>query len=187
MQNTEEEKNDKDIISQYLKGDEKSLEFLVKKYLKPIYGFVYKNVGDINIAEDITQEVFVKVWKNLRKFNLEKEFKPWIFKIAKNASIDYLRKKKSIPFSRFENKNGQNILIETLESNDKNLTESINNKKEFLDIIEKLPKKDQEVIDLRYIQGMSFKEIAKSLKKSINTIKSQYRRIIIKIKKQEPK
>ena len=90
---------DKILIQQYLKGDEKSLEILIARYLKPIYSFVYKNVGNPSEAEDITQEVFIKIWKNIKKFDQNKNFKPWIFQIAKNTSIDFLRKKKSIPFS----------------------------------------------------------------------------------------
>ena len=84
---------DKKLIQQYLKGDEKSLEILVVKYLKLIYSFVYKNVGNPAEAEDITQEVFIKVWKNMKKFDQNKSFRPWIFQIAKNTSIDFLRKK----------------------------------------------------------------------------------------------
>ena len=96
MTDIPEEKNDKAIIYEYLKGDQRALEFLVKKYIKPIYSFVYRNVGDVEAAEDITQEVFIRVWKNIRRFDLNKDFKPWIFQIAKNASIDYLRKRKSL-------------------------------------------------------------------------------------------
>ena len=69
---------------------------------------VYKNVGNQSEAEDITQEVFVKIWKNIKKFDQNRSFKPWIFQIAKNTSIDFLRKKKSIPFSKFENEEGGN-------------------------------------------------------------------------------
>jgi RNA polymerase sigma-70 factor (ECF subfamily) len=181
------EKDDKTIIFEYLQGDEKSLEFLIKKYLSPIYGFVYKNVGDISAAEDITQEVFVKVWKNLKKFDQEKDFKPWIFQIAKNASIDYLRKKKTIPFSKFENESGQNILTETTKDNSPDLLNALDDKNELQKITEALSKKDRRILDFRHNQGMSFKEIAEIFKESINTTKSRYRRIIIKIRKEAPK
>jgi RNA polymerase sigma-70 factor (ECF subfamily) len=178
-----EETDDKEIIRQYLQGDETALEFLVQKYLKPIYSFVYRNVGDISAAEDITQEVFIKVWKNIKKFDLKKNFKPWIFQIAKNTSIDYLRKKKTIPFSRFENEYGQNVLTETLADENQNLLELLNTKKEFREVVETLSEKDRQLISLRHEKGLSFKEIAVNLKQSINTIKSRYRRTIISLKK----
>jgi RNA polymerase sigma-70 factor (ECF subfamily) len=90
---------DQDLISKYLAGDEKSLEILIEQYLKPIYSFVYRYTGSASNAEDITQDVFVRVWKNLKKFDQNKKFKTWIFSIAKNAAIDWLRKKKTISLS----------------------------------------------------------------------------------------
>jgi len=178
MTNATEEKDDKAIIYEYIKGDQKALEFLVKRYLKPIYSFVYRNIGDVEAAEDVTQEVFVKVWKNIRKFDLNKDFKPWIFQIAKNASIDYLRKRKTVPFSKFENSLGQNMLTETLAEKGPNLIESLNIKTEFEKAIGSLSEKDKNLMQLRHSQGMSFKEIAQNMNLSINTIKSQYRRTI---------
>jgi len=182
-----EEKDDKTIIFEYLKGDQKALEFLVKKYLNHIYSFIYKNVGDPEAAEDITQEVFVRVWKNIRKFDLNKDFKPWIFQIAKNASIDYLRKRKTIPFSRFENSQGQNMLTETLADNGPGILERLNTKTEFEKAIVGLSEKDKNLIQLRHSQGMSFKEIAQKMNSSINTIKSRYRRTIKNMQKKATK
>lgn len=187
MANMTEEKDDKAIIYEYLKGDQRALEFLVKRYLKPIYSFVYRNVGDIEAAEDITQEVFIRVWKNIRKFDLNKDFKPWIFQIAKNASIDYLRKRKTIPFSRFENSQGQNMLTETLAEKGPDLIENLDTKTEFEKTISGLSDKDKNLMQLRHSQGMSFKEIAQKMNSSINTIKSRYRRTIKSMQKKATK
>ena len=187
MTDIPEEKNDKAIIYEYLKGDQRALEFLVKKYIKPIYSFVYRNVGDVEAAEDITQEVFIRVWKNIRRFDLNKDFKPWIFQIAKNASIDYLRKRKTIPFSRFENSQGQNMLTETLIQKSPELIETLNTKTEFEKTISGLSEKDKNLIQLRHSQGMSFKEIAQKMTSSINTIKSRYRRTIKNMQKKATK
>ena len=139
------DKDDKTIIYEYLNGDEKSLEILIQRYLKPIYSFVYRNVGDQAFAEDITQEVFVKVWKNIKKFDQKRDFKPWIFQIAKNASIDYLRKKKSIPFSRFENERGENALIENMASEEVDLIETISDKETISLALKNLSEKDQKI------------------------------------------
>ena len=182
-----EEIDDKEIIQRYLKGDEKALEILIARYLKPIYGFVYKNVGDTAVAEDVTQEVFVKIWKNLKKFDAKKEFKPWLFQIAKNASIDYLRKRKTIPFSRFENEAGQNVLTETMADKSPDLLGLLHNKNELAEIMGQLSEKDQKLLNLRHTEGQSFKEIAETMQESINTIKSRYRRIIINIRKNATK
>lgn len=91
---------DEQLIKQYLKGDENSLEILIKRYLKPIYSFVYRNIGNSEKAQDITQEVFIKAWKNLALFRTSKAssgagFKSWLFTIAQNSCIDYLKQKKT--------------------------------------------------------------------------------------------
>jgi len=174
---------DKNLIQNYLKGEAKSIDVLIEKYFKPIYGFVYKNVGSQADAEDITQEVFVKVWKNLKKFDQKRDFKPWIFQIAKNTSIDFLRKKKSIPFSRFEDKQGKNVLLENMASPKVDILEILNNKRVLISATANLSEKDKKIINLRHSDGLSFKEIAETLKESINTTKSRYRRIITNLKK----
>ncbi|OGZ83786.1 MAG: hypothetical protein A2416_00195 [Candidatus Staskawiczbacteria bacterium RIFOXYC1_FULL_37_52] len=159
------------------------MELLIKKYLKYIYNFVYKNVGDQASAEDITQEVFIKVWKNIRKFDQNKNFKPWIFQIAKNTSVDFLRKKKTIPFSRFENEKGRNPFIENIVSKPLNLLENFGDKRTLAIAMHGLTGEEQKLINLRHNGGMSFKEIAETFQESINTIKSRYRRIIIDLRK----
>lgn len=174
---------DKNLIQQYLKGDEKSLEILIARYLKLIYSFVYRNVGSAGDAEDITQEVFVRVWKNIKKFDQKRNFRPWIFQIAKNASIDFLRKKKSIPFSRFENEKGQNPMVENFSAAPLNIIENLSNKKTLSVAMECLNAKEQKVINLRHEGGLSFAEIADTFCESINTVKSRYRRGIGNLKK----
>ena len=174
---------DNNLIEQYLKGNEQSLELLITRYLKPIYSFVYKNIGNVAEAEDITQAVFVKVWKNLKKFDQKKSFKPWVFQIAKNASIDYLRKKKAIPFSNFENDKGQNLLADNLAAPPDNLIGIISDKKTLALAMQSLSEKEQKIIILRHTDGMSFKEIAEVFGESINTVKSRYRRTLAILKK----
>lgn len=172
------EENDERLITNYLKGDEKSLEVLIKKYLKSIYSFVYRYIGEADEAEDITQEVFVKVWRNIKKFDKQKIFKTWIFSIAKNASIDFLRKKKTIPFSNFENEKGENLFINTLAD----LT-PFSPKLSLASILEKIPSKYRMVLFLRYNDHFTFREIAETLGESINTIKSRHRRGALLLKK----
>jgi len=181
--------DDKTLIQQYLKGDENSLEILINKYLKQIYSFTYKNVGNTAQAEDITQEVFIKVWKNLKKFDQKKNFKPWIFQIAKNTAIDFLRKKKTIPFSMFENEKGQNFLADNIAAPPNNLVEKLSDQNTVLVAMQELSEKEQKVVTLRHNEGMSFREIADIAKESVNTVKSRYRRSLSNLRKniKEPK
>jgi len=178
--------SDQQLIASYLAGDEKSLEILIHRYLKPIYSFVYRYIGNGQEAEDITQEVFVKVWRNLKKFDQKKKFKTWIFSIAKNASIDFLRRKKAIPFSEFENEKGENTFVETL-INPAPLPDKLFEQASIGEIvngaINHLAPKYRMVLFLRYNDHFTFREIAEALGEPLNTIKSRHRRAIILLKK----
>jgi len=178
MPKREEEK----LVAQYLKGDEKALEILIKQYLKPIYSFVYSYVGNASDTEDITQEVFVKMWRNIKKFDQQKSFKTWFFTIAKNASIDFLKKKKPIPFSKFENEKGQNVFLDNLAAPIL-LPSEIFNRADIDSALKKLSPKYRLVLSLYYGAQLNFREIADSLDEPLNTIKSRYRRALILLKK----
>ena len=176
---------DEQLVEKYLQGEKQALDFLIARYLKPIYGFTYSYTGNSAQAEDIAQEAFVKVWKNLKKFDQRKKFKPWIFEITKNTAIDFSRKKKTIPFSRFENEQGKNVLIETLQ--DKNplplaLCEQKDQMERLASGIECLSEKYGQVINLRLNNQLTFQEIANLLNESVNTVKSRYRRGIRELK-----
>jgi len=189
--------SDQKLISLYLAGDEKSLEILFNRYLKMIYSFIYRYVGDQEAAEDVAQEVFVKVWKNLKKFNprknrfanfklrRQKNFKTWLFKIAKNASIDFLRKKKIIPFSSFDNEDG-NALTDTL-ADPAPLPDALLERQDLANLLTralaKISFKYRAVLLLRYNNHFTFREIAESLDEPLNTIKSRHRRALIILKK----
>ncbi len=178
-------RNDEKLVHQYLGGDKASLEILIKQYLKPIYSFVYRYVGNSQEAEDITHEVFVKVWRNLKKFNQEKSFKTWIFSISKNAAIDSLKKKKAIPFSEFENEYGENTILETL-ADPAPLPHELLEQQDMAQILssamDKLTPKYRMVLFLRYNDHFNFREIAESLGESLHTITSRHRRALVKLK-----
>ncbi len=185
-----ENSSDQRLIKKYLKGDKASLEILIKKYLKPIYFFVYKYVGNVEEAEDITQDVFVKTWRNLKKFDRQKNFKTWIFSIAKNTSIDFIRRKKTVPFSELliQRKDGteendflEKIIDPSLTPNDSLERKSI--AETFKQAIDKLFPKYRAVLLLRYNNNFTFREIAESLGEPLNTVKSRYRRALILLRK----
>ena len=178
--------SDSQLIADYLKGDEKSLEILIWRYLKSIYRFAFRYVNNEQEAEDITQEVFVKVWRNIKKFDKQKDFKPWIFSIAKNTAVDFFKKKKAIPFSEFENKRGENILAETIGDSSPLPVELLERKDAIGTLakaINKLVPKYRKTLLLRHNDDLTFREIAESLGESLNTVKSRHHRALIMLKK----
>ncbi len=178
--------NDILLVENYLKGDEKSLEILIGRYLNPIYNFVYKYLRDPQSAEDIAQEVFVKVWRNIKKFNTKKNFKTWVFAIAKNTALDFIKKKKSVPFSEFENEEGENIFAETL-ADPSPLPDEIFEREDvgrvLNEAVEKLSPKYRAVLFLHYNDHFTFREIADILGEPLDTVKSRHRRALILLKK----
>jgi len=179
------DQDDAEIIKKYFKGDEKSLEILITRYLKPVYGFVFRYVGNGDEAEDITQTVFIKAWRNLKKFDKTKSFKTWIFSVAKNTCIDYLRKKKAIPLSSFENERGDNPIVNKMKDMGplpNEVFEQKNFSKVVLLALENLSGQYQTILYLRYKNNLKFKEIAETLGESINTIKSRHRRAVLELK-----
>src|SRR3989344_5288766 len=107
------EKVDRELIADYFEGDEKALEELFGRYFRQIYAFLYRYAGNAQDAEDIAQETFLKAWRNLKKFDVNKSFKTWLFAIGKNTAIDFLKKKRALVFSDFENA-GENALVKIL-------------------------------------------------------------------------
>ncbi len=184
--------NDQQLIENYLKGDDKSLEVLVQRYLKPVYGFAYRYVGNIQEAEDISQDVFVKIWKNLKKFDKQKNFKAWIFTIAKNTALDFLKKKKTLQFSDLparggsalgrENEEWENKFVDPLPLPDEFL-EQKGIREIFAKAVGKLFPKYRKVLLLHHEENLTFREISQRLNEPLNTVKSRHRRALIALKK----
>ncbi|MDD5043162.1 MAG: RNA polymerase sigma factor [Patescibacteria group bacterium] len=178
--------SDEKLVSQYLKGDEKSLEVLIQRYLKPIYGFVYYYAGTASDAEDITQDVFVKAWKHIKKFDQRKSFKTWIFSIAKNTAIDFLKKKKALLFSELSDEADSNSILDTLVDPaplPDEILERADIEQMLARAMDKLPAKYRAVLFLYYKDGFNFREIAAVLGEPLNTVKSRQRRALLALKK----
>lgn len=178
--------SDEQLIRQYISGDAKSLEILIQRYLRSIYNFVYRYARDPSGADDIAQDVFIKVWKNIKKFDSKKNFRTWIFRIARNTAMDYLKKKKCIPMSEFENAEGNNFISETISDEaplPSELFDQADIAHKLNEAIDRLPINYQVVLLLYYREQFKFQEIAELMEESINTVKSRYRRGLLELRK----
>ncbi|MFH0929900.1 MAG: RNA polymerase sigma factor [Candidatus Moraniibacteriota bacterium] len=175
---------DNQLIKKILSGDEEAFVEIVKIYLDPVYNFVYRLVGDRDAAEDLTQETFVKVWKNLKRFDQKRSFKTWLFAIAKNSAFDWLKKKKEIPFSTFTDEEGDNWLENVADENIlfDEILERKNIAEELDEILQKLPPHYRAILLLHYKEDFSLHEIAEILSEPYNTIKSRHYRGLMKLK-----
>ncbi|MFH1145833.1 MAG: RNA polymerase sigma factor [bacterium] len=178
----EQSLSDKQLINAYLEGDRKSLELLIQRHLLAVYRFAYQYVGNKQDAEDIVQDTFVKVWKHLKRFDVNQPFKPWLYRIAKNTAFDFLKKKKTIPFSMFEDEEGNNVVLDTLVDGSP-LPDQIIERKEMSSylnsLLEQLAPIYRQVMEQYYNCQLTFQEIADKERESINTIKSRHRRALL--------
>jgi RNA polymerase sigma factor (sigma-70 family) len=167
---------DSTIIADALAGHDRAYQRLMDKYHDAIFNFIYRMVRDREQVEDLTQEAFIKAFASLKSFNEEYAFSTWLYKIATNNSIDYIRKKKLQMFS----------IDKPIESKDSDFTfelpddsyeadrELISGQRSVMlnEAIEQLPEKYRLVIRLRHVEERSYEEIAKMLKLPIGTVKA---------------
>lgn len=180
------EKTDQQLIADFAAGDETAFEVLMHRYLKAVYNFVFQLTRDVTLADDLTQDTFFKAWKNMHRFDPKKSFKVWLFAIAKNTTYDYWKKKKTLPFALFENSEGYNPLEEVAE--DKPLPDEILARVQSGEAMDKklsqIPKKYQLILTMHYKDELSLLEISQVLGLPYNTIKSQHKRALAKLKEE---
>jgi RNA polymerase sigma-70 factor (ECF subfamily) len=177
--------SDKELIQNYLKGSDKAFEHLLNRHKDKIYTSIYLFVKDRNEAEDIFQDVFIKIIKTIRrgKYNHEGKFQQWASRIAYNMCIDHFRKAKrrSIisPTDEFN-------IFDVIENPDPNKEKELimnQTHTRVRKLIDSLPPEQREVVILRHYADMSFKEIASLTRVSINTALGRMRYALINMRK----
>lgn len=178
---------DEDLIAAYLEGEEGAFALLVERHLKPVYSFIVRFVGSKEDAEDIVQETFVKAWKNLKNYSRQSsQFKTWLMRIARNTAIDYLRKKKHLPFSMLEGNDEEEWFAENVPDEmplPDEIAAHTDDVEGMEEAIQKLAPIYREVLSLYYGNNFSFEEIAAISGISVNTLKSRHRRALAALRK----
>jgi len=164
-----------------IENDEQAYAELMKRYRKPVYHMILKMVRNVDDAEDLTIEAFAKAFRSLSRFKKDYTFSTWLFRIATNNAIDFIRKKKLETMSldtSFTDDSGENVTID-VEDNDLNpMEETIKSQKiELIRVfVDKLPPKYQRLVKLRYFDELSYEEIARELEAPLGTVKAQLHR-----------
>ena len=175
---------DAQLISDYITGNESSLEILIYRHKSRIYNFIFSKVFDRNVAEDVFQETFIKVIKTLKKgvYNEEGKFVSWVMRIAHNLVIDHFRKSNRIP--KF--KSSDYDVFQFISDGTPNAEKALINEQVMCDLqnlVAELPGDQKEVLTMRLYSDMSFKDIAKSTGVSINTALGRMRYALINLRK----
>lgn len=162
------------LILQFQKKDVKAYEKLYNMYCDSISGIVYSIVKDNDVAQEVTQDVFIKAWNNSDSYSSKKgRFFTWILNIARNAAIDYTRSKK---FKQSKQNLNSDFFVDILETHQSlDATTNTIGLKEF---VTKLGDKCKSVIELLYFKGFTQKEASEELEMPIGTIKTRNRSCI---------
>jgi RNA polymerase sigma factor (sigma-70 family) len=163
---------DEYIIQQCLDGDAEAFGFLVDKYKKSVYALTYSRIRNFHDAQDITQEVFVKAYRNLRTLRSWDNFMGWLYRITANLSKNWLRSQSRRPDREFSEDQDPEVL-EQRSLDFHNETEVYDSIREALD---SLPEIYRQVLTLRYFGGMTIREMSRFIGVSPATIKRRLRR-----------
>lgn len=176
---------DSRLVESYIQGNEQALEVLIKKHQVRIFNFIYSKVHNREVANDIFQDVFIKVINTLKSGNYTEEgkFLPWILRIAHNLVIDYFRKSKRIP--AFTSSDDFDIFLVVKDEGLNIESQIIKNQidADVIKLLKELPEDQKEVLTMRIFQDMSFKEIAENTGVSINTALGRMRYALINLRK----
>lgn len=181
--------SDQELIKSYLKGDEKSFETLLLRNKDRVFGYIISKVRDEDLANDIFQEVFIKVIRTVKNgsYNEEGKFLPWVLTIAHNLVVDHFRKAKKMQMvSESSSKNEEFNIFSILKLSDSNVEDDIIQNQIQADVVrlvQYLPDEQREVLENRIFKGMSFKDIAEMEDISINTALGRMRYALINLRK----
>ena len=160
------------------KGDQKAYAELMSRYKDSIYFMLLKMVNNRDDADDLTIEAFGKAFKNIRQYTPDYAFSTWLFKIATNNCIDFIRKKRKQTFSidkGIETDDGGELNVD-IRSSQPDPEENMMKKQKVLmmrDVVERLKPRYRKLVELRYFQERSYEEIAEELSLPLGTVKAQ--------------
>lgn len=166
---------DCDLVARAVAGREEGFEELVRRYQRPIAAYVYRMVGDYDSALDLTQEVFIKVYNSLARYRSEFKFSTWIYRIAHNAAIDYMRRHTAREQGLVNEKEGEpyELRIESSRLTPEQESERKERREEIESVVHRLPPAYRELIVLRHSHDMSYDEIAEVTGLPLGTVKNR--------------
>jgi RNA polymerase sigma-70 factor (ECF subfamily) len=162
---------DNELIKQFKNGDIRGYNEIVRRYQQQVYWVIRRMVNSHDDADDLTQEVFIKVYSALKEFREESNLFTWLYRIATNYSLNHIKKIKVKNTVSFE------IITEAVVYKEKMSDEKIDEeqqRKYLLEAIESLPAQQKAVFNLRYYEELPYEQISKILDKSVGGIKANY-------------
>lgn len=168
--------SDTDLVARAAAGEGDCFDVLVERYHRPIANFIFRMVNNYETALDLSQEVFIKVYGSLGRYNPEFKFSTWIYKIASNTAIDHLRKQ-SVIISPLYAVSGDDeefeLPIPAKGPSPERALERTERRAQIEEAISKLPHRYRELIVLRHVSELSYDEIAEVTGLPLGTVKNR--------------
>ena len=180
---------DRDLISAYIRGNDKAFEVLLMRHKSKIHRFIFLKLKDQDLTEDIFQETFIKVINTFKlgTYNEEGKFLPWALRIAHNLVIDHFRRTSRVRMiSESSSKNSDFNIFDVLKLEDSNVEQLIVKEEletQMVDLVEFLPDTQRDILKMRLFQDLSFQDISEIEKISINTALGRMRYALINLRK----
>lgn len=193
--------SEQDLVRETLMGNLRAFEEIVEIYQQRVFSIIYRLVRNKEEAEDLSQETFLKCYQNLNRYDQNRPFAPWLYRIATNLALSKLRRQQKfrfVPWDSCFNRISETIALETKpcgfsitpRNNEHSVSkepelvwEEEENKKEVVSALKKLKPIDQTIIILRYFEDLSYDEIAFILKMSRNNVEVRIHRARKRLRK----
>ncbi|MGQ0538537.1 MAG: sigma-70 family RNA polymerase sigma factor [Gemmatimonadaceae bacterium] len=175
-------REDAGLVTAFLNGEERAFDELVSRYQTRLLNFIYRTIGDRERAEDLVQEVFIRVYRHLHRFDRSKKFSTWIYTIASNLAKNELRNRARNPLVLFQaikkdwQEDDRPLQFEDTGSRPDDLFRKRHLKDLVEDAVSKLPSHHRQVFVLRELEGKSYEEIAEITACNLGTVKSRLNR-----------
>jgi RNA polymerase sigma-70 factor (ECF subfamily) len=174
--------DDSEVVTAFLGGEERAFTELVERYQTRLLNFIYRTIGDREKAEDLVQEVFIRVYRHLHRFDRSKKFSTWAYTIASNLAKNELRNRSRNPLVLFQ------TIQKSYQDDDRPIEfedpasrpDDMYHRRHLRQIVEetvaKLPEHHRNVFVLRELEGKSYEEIAEITECNLGTVKSRLNR-----------
>lgn len=170
--------DDRDLVRRCLANDQAAYRLLVQRYEGPVYALVRRMVRDEELARDLAQEAFIRAFRKLDQFDIDRKFSSWLFRIANNLCIDHFRRRKldTVPLVRGTGDQEETWDLPDTESSPAEAFSDRERSRRLLAAVEALPVTYRAVILMRHQQGLAYDEIAEALEVPLGTIKARIHR-----------
>jgi len=172
--------DDQDLVRRLRGGDAAALRHVIERYQGRVFALIYGIVRDRHEVEDVAQEVFLKVFQRIAAFDGRSQFYTWLYRVAANAAKDHVKKRSRRPALPLDD--GENLLDENHPA-PQNEAAAAETRSVVRAAIDALPVRYREVLAMREIEGLSYKEIAEVLRLSIGTVESRLHRARARLKR----